>query len=52
MPYKGTRIGSTTIRSKEDSHLAVEALDRTMQIPIQGLLEQKTIFQALTGIAA
>jgi putative transposase len=52
MPYKGTRIGSTAIRSKECSHLAVEALDRNLRLPIQGSLEKKTIFQALTGIAA
>lgn len=51
MPNKGTRIGSTAIRSKECSHLAVEALDRNLQLPIQGSLEKKTIFQALTGIA-
>jgi hypothetical protein len=51
MPYKGTRIGSTAIRSKECSHLAVEALDRNLQLPIQGSLEKKTIFHALTGIA-
>jgi len=40
------------IREEDYSALAVEAIDRNITIPINGLLTQKTIIRSLVGMSA
>ena len=52
MVYPGTRQRCTVFQPQECFHLAVEALDHHLTIPIRSSLDQESIFTALTGIAA
>ena len=49
--YQNARTTVNTLKSKECSDLAVNALNRNLNIPINGKLSQKTLFQTITGMS-
>ncbi len=49
--YQNARAIAYTLKSKECSGLAVSALNRHIDIPINGKLNKKTVFQGLIGMS-
>ena len=49
--YLNARNKVHTLKSKECSDLAVNALNQNLEIPINGSLNQKTLFQGIIGMA-
>ena len=49
--HKNARNTVHTLKSKKCSDLAVNALNRNLNIPINGKLSQKTLFQTITGMS-
>jgi len=51
-PIRGnTSKGESVLRKKECCDRVLTSLEHSISIPIQGKLSQRTIFQALTGMA-
>ncbi|WFN35450.1 hypothetical protein L1S32_04890 [Methanogenium sp. S4BF] len=49
--HRSARNTVRTLKSKECSDLAVNALNRNLEIPINGQLGQKTLFQTIIGMS-
>lgn len=49
--YQNARTTVHTLKSKECSDLAVNALNHNLNIPINGKLSQKTLFQTIIGMS-
>jgi len=49
--YQTARTTIHTLKSKECSDFAVNALNRNLEIPINGQLSQKTLFQTIIGMS-